>query len=149
VPTQRTPLDYTRGVFCYNADMKFILTKEILGVGVLVSILHYTALKLFLYWSTDWYDILMHFLGGFLIGLIVVSLIQRIENRDQGTENKILLFTAVILSVLSVGLVWELWEIFIGFTDVLKDRADTILDLIMDLIGATASIFYYYFKHSK
>jgi len=56
---------------------------------------------------------------------------------------------SVILAVVAIGLSWELWELFVGFTDVLSDRTDTIIDLIMDLIGGTSAIIYYYFKHTN
>lgn len=126
--------------------MKFILVKEIILVGFLVLILHYLALKLYLYWTIDWFDIGMHLLGGFLIGLIVISFIRRIHDGEE-ILNKLLLFISVIFAVLTVALSWELWEIFVGFTDVLKDRVDTIVDIIMGLLGGVFSIFYYYFKY--
>lgn len=127
--------------------MRFILIKEIIGLGILISLLNYLAIQLFLYWTTDWFDILMHFLGGLLIGLIVISVIKRFAEGDN--LNKNLLYLSVILGVLVVGLGWELWEIFVGFTDVITDQTDTILDLIMDLIGSIGAVFYYYFKYSK
>jgi len=128
--------------------MRLILVKEIVSIGITVSLFHFFALKLFLYWTTDWFDILMHFLGGALIGLIVISFIQRLHNGKE-VLNKRLLSISVILAVVAIGLSWELWELFVGFTDVLSDRTDTIIDLIMDLIGGTSAIIYYYFKHTN
>lgn len=128
--------------------MRLILVKEIIGLGLLVTVMHSLAYKFFLYWTTDWYDILMHFLGGLLIGLIVISFIQRLH-LDEEIINKKLLFVSVILAVLVIGLGWELWEIFIGFTNVLKDQVDTIIDLVMDTLGGFFAILYYYFKYSK
>ena len=128
--------------------MKIIMTKEIIGLGLLISIFHYLALKLFLYWTTDWFDVLMHFLGGFLIGLIMIAFIKRIHVNEEMPSKK-LLFTAVILGVLVIGLTWELWEIFVGFTDVLKDQVDTMIDLVMDLIGGIVATLYYYFKYQE
>jgi peptidoglycan/LPS O-acetylase OafA/YrhL len=128
--------------------MRIILVKEFLGVGVLVLAMHILALKLFLYWTTDWYDIVMHALGGFLIGLIVIAFIRR-AHISKEILNKNLLFLSVILAVLVIALSWELWEIFIGWTDVLKDGGDTILDVIMGLIGGVVAILYYYFKYSE
>jgi len=126
--------------------MKIILKKEIFGIGILVLILHMIALKLFLYWTVGWYDIVVHFLGGFLIGLIMISFIRRVHNSEKILDVG-LLFSSVILAVLVIGLGWELWELFIGFTDIIQDKADTIMDLVMDLIGGTSAIFYYYFKY--
>lgn len=48
----------------------------------------------------------------------------------------------MISFVLIVGLAWELWEIFVGFTDIIDDRIDTIVDLIMDFIGGYLAFIY-------
>lgn len=122
------------------------MIKEIFTTAILVLILHLLALKFHLYWATDWYDIGMHFLGGFLIGLIVISFIRRVSLGDEILDRK-LLFFSVILTVLVIGLGWELWEIFVGFTDVLSDKADTVLDLVMDFVGGSFAMVYYYFKY--
>jgi hypothetical protein len=130
--------------------MKLILWKESILIGLIVLILHIFALKFYLYWTVLWFDIPMHFLGGFLIGLIVISIIKRVQLAVQKSDeilNKWLLFISVILAVLVVGLTWELWELFVGFTDVLSDKADTVMDVVMDLIGGFAAILYYYFKY--
>lgn len=126
--------------------MKIIMLKEIFIISISVLILHILALKFFLYWTTSWYDIGMHFLGGFLIGLVVISFIRRIHPGEQILE-KGLLFSSVILAVLVIGLTWELWEIFMGFTDVIADKTDTFIDLIMDFVGGSSAVLYYYFKY--
>ena len=41
-----------------------------------------------------------------------------------------------------VGLGWELWEIFVGFTNTLNDLGDTIIDIIMDFLGSVFAIYY-------
>lgn len=127
-------------------NMRIILWKEILFVAILTLFLHLVSLKFFLYWTIWWFDIPLHFLGGFLIGLIAISFLKIINRNTFVTFN---LFFLTIFAVMIVGLVWELWEIFIGFTDVLKDKGDTILDLIMDFLGGIFSVLYYYLKYSK
>lgn len=57
-------------------------------------------------------------------------------------HHSLIILLAIISFVLVVGLSWELWEIFVGFSDVFKDRGDTILDIIMDMLGGVA-VFYY------
>jgi uncharacterized BrkB/YihY/UPF0761 family membrane protein len=128
--------------------MKLKLVKEIFGLSILVAVLHMIALKFYLYWVIDWFDIPMHFLGSLLIGLIVISFLFRVIIRGENF-NKKLFISAVFLGVMVVGLGWELFELFFGMTDLIKDRADTIMDLIMDAIGSAFSILYYYFKYSK
>lgn len=117
------------------------LYTEILGVSFLIAVLHSVALNLFLYWTTSWFDILMHFLGGFVIGLITFLFFNRIGiwRKIKQKPVKIIL---LLLCVLFVGLTWELWEIFAGMTDVLEDVVDTIVDVIMDAIGGVAAYLY-------
>lgn len=126
--------------------MNFILIKEIFTLGIVVLLAHFFALKSYLYWTVEWFDILMHFLGGLLIGLIIISFLNRIH-REESLINKKLLIISIILGVLAVGLGWELWEIFVGFTDIVSDRVDTFVDLVMDLFGGVVAIGYYYFKY--
>lgn len=125
--------------------MRLILVKEILLVGIVVLGLHLLALKFFLYWTTDWFDILMHFLGGLLVGLTMITFMRRIHKEGEYINNK-LLVASVVLAVLVIGLTWELWELFVGLSDAIKDKKDSILDVIMDMIGASAAVGYYYFK---
>ncbi len=127
-------------------NMRIILWKEILFVAILTLFLHLVSLKFFLYWTIWWFDIPLHFLGGFLIGLIAISFLKIINRNTFVTFN---LFFLTIFAVMIVGLVWELWELFVGFTTVLNDKGDTILDLIMDILGGVFSVLYYYLKFSK
>lgn len=117
------------------------LLKEIFGLSILVAGLHYMALKLFLYWTTPWFDIVMHFLGGFLIGIIILCILINFIG-VAFLNNKKVLFILTLSGVLVVGLGWELWEIFLGWTDVLEDQFDTILDVVMDSIGAFLAFIY-------
>jgi len=36
--------------------------------------------------------------------------------------------------LLITGLSWELWELYMGFTDIYKDQIDTIADLVNDTL---------------
>lgn len=129
---------------CYNKLVLYTkpLFKEITVLAVMVAGLHLLALKLFLYWTTNWFDIPMHFLGGLLIGLIMVFVCYVSGYFNFPTTHRGSVFVVVLGGVLVVGLIWELWEIFVGFTDVIEDQADTILDLIMDILGGCAALAY-------
>jgi hypothetical protein len=129
--------------------LKKPLIVEIFLSALLVAFLHKVALSLFLYWTTSWFDILMHFLGGLVIGLIAAFVFFIYPSGRLGSgfvsipkDHKGSAFLIVIGSVLVVALTWELWELFVGFTDVLDDQADTILDVIMGLIGGTTAFLY-------
>jgi hypothetical protein len=119
--------------------------KELFISSILVLFLHCSALKYSLYWTIDWFDIPMHFLGGATMAFLALFIFFTSGYFRKTVEiknNKIAVFLIVVLFTLVVGLVWELWEIFVGFSDVLTDKTDTIIDLIMDTIGAF-SVFYY------
>ena len=109
---------------------------EIVGLSVAVAIIHYFACEYSLYWAISWFDILMHFLGGLLMGFIALFVFFTSEKISFPKNNRVLIFSLTIGFVLIVGLIWELWELFVGFSDVLNDVGDTILDLIMDTAGA-------------
>ncbi len=116
--------------------------KEFLILSIVIAILHYISLKLYLYWTVSWFDILMHFLGGFLIAIFAIFILYSFSDFENLKKHKIFVWSLILILTLSVGLTWELWEIFVGFTNTLKDLGDTVLDLIMDLIGAFFAIIY-------
>lgn len=122
---------------------KKLLLKELILSLILLAILHKIALDLFLYWTTDWFDILMHGLGGWAIGLLSLFIFYTSGFFNTDSSHFFYVFVITIGIVLIVGLVWELWEVFIGLTDVLTDRIDTIVDLFMDLLGGILSFFYF------
>lgn len=115
---------------------------EIVTLSVIVALLHKAALSFYLYYTISWFDIVMHFLGGGLIGLIILFSLYIYEWEPFHKNHKINVFIVAVGGVLIVGLVWELWELFVGFTDIVKDGPDTLLDIIMDLLGASMAFMY-------
>ena len=104
---------------------------------------HLFALKFSIYWTMEGYDSIMHAFGGFIGALMVIYTLQKIGISPQTLPKKIILLLFVTVSVIAVGSIWELWEIFVGFTDPFTDLADTISDLIMDTLGAMIGFIYY------
>lgn len=107
------------------------------------ALFHVFALNFSLYWTTDWADLIMHFSGGLIGSLLVIYVLQKIGIYGRTLPRKILLFLFVCVSVVAVGAIWELWEIFVGFTDPFTDVTDTVIDLIMDTLGAIVGFIYY------
>ncbi len=106
-----------------------------LSLALLVSTLDYIAVIFYLYWTTIWYDIPMHFLGGLTIGILGV-LVLRLEERSRKSFAQLLVF------VMSVGIAWEIFEYLIGATYAIEGRmADITVDLILDAVGAAAAYF--------
>ena len=111
------------------------LLKEIFVLATVVALLHYMALSLYLYWTVSWFDILMHLLGGVLIGLIAAFVSYTSGYFHFPREHQGAVFAMIIGAVLVVGMAWELWELFLGWTDVLADQRDTMIDIAMDTLG--------------
>lgn len=127
-----------------KAPTKISFAKELILAALLVAFLHQLALNFYLYWTIEWFDILMHFLGGAWVGfgmLYILSIFGFWDNQIS-RKQEFLIFINLILSLLVIGLTWELWELFVGFSDRLNDRIDTILDIIMDLIGCLTAFYY-------
>ena len=117
------------------------LLKEIFFLSIAIATLHYIALTLFFYWTVSWFDIFMHLLGGFIIGLIAVFILLN-TFRIGILEDKKVTLILVLSFVIIVGLGWELWELFFGMTNILEDRLDTFIDLVMDFIGGYFAFLY-------
>ena len=111
--------------------------------SALLLIAHLVALKLSIYWTVEGYDSLMHAFGGFIGALMVIYTLQKIGISPQSLPKKIILLLFVMISVIAVGSIWELWEVFVGFTDPFTDVLDTISDLVMDTIGSIIGFIYY------
>jgi len=116
--------------------------KEFFISSLLVAVLHYISLKFFLYWTVSWFDIMMHFLGGFVISIFIIFILYSYSDFENLKRHKIFLLSLIIGLTLVVGLTWELWEIFVGFTDTLNDLGDTVIDVIMDTVGSLFAIYY-------
>ena len=127
-----------------NKIVRKPLLLEIFITSILVALLHQLALSFYLYWTTWWFDVLMHFLGGVVIGLLAVYFffVSGYVRATLEIKNLTIIFLTVMASILVVGLTWELWEIFAGFSHHIEDRVDTIKDLVMDVLGAIAAFYY-------
>lgn len=93
----------------------------------------------FYWYSSIWYfDIIMHFLGGFWVGLLALYLI-RAEKISR------LVLWRVTLVVIVIGLGWEIFELVVD--RVISRNAFNILDssadLFFDCAGGAAAVFYY------
>ena len=99
----------------------------------LVFILNEIAGAYYLYFFYWWYDIMMHFLGGVLIGgLAAWGALRRDET---ATLPHVML--VMLAAILAVGIGWEIFEYATGqYVGQKSIIADTTIDLIMDVLGA-------------
>jgi len=96
-----------------------------LALAALLWLLNYIAIIFSLYWTTLWYDILMHFLGGLTIG-VFAAYVLRLGNIGRG------FFWAVFCLAMLIGIGWEIFEYVY---DLQGDKIDTAWDLVMDSLG--------------
>lgn len=95
----------------------------------------------FFYWyNSIWYfDMLMHFGGGFWVGLFFIYIFSSNQSFSK-------IIFRVFLSVLIVGALWEVFEFFMNnvIGRVPFDIFDTTLDIFFDLIGGLFSLLYFF-----
>ncbi len=100
---------------------------------ILIFVLNFIANKLYLYSSLWYFDNIMHFLGGFWLGLFFLWYFYD----KVFTTFPIKYFFYTILGVFIVGLSWELYEIVVNasFAKNSFDLIDTLSDLVLDTLG--------------
>lgn len=110
--------------------MKPLLVLLLIAVSVL-AVTHLLALEFYLYWLYLWLDIPMHMLGG---AIVAMSLFVAADLGIPFFKHLLRPFI-VIGIVLLIGLLWEHFELIFHLTTTHNYWQDTVLDLIMDIIG--------------
>ena len=124
-----------------------------ISIIFIVLALHAAGLGLDLYGSFDWYDLLMHFGGGFAAGALGLAIWREgiDEIRFKGWMAKHLkwwlvpLFVLGVVSIISIG--WEVHEYLLDvwFTGTTRQLSlkDTMGDFALDLSGGLLMILLY------
>ena len=115
------------------------LIKYLICLIFFILIINFFANKFYWYFSIWYFDMFMHFLGGFWVALACLYLFQPKDN----PINSIL---KILLPVLCVGIGWEVYEILVN--DVIArnpfNSLDTFSDIFFDLAGgATATLYFF------
>lgn len=116
--------------------------RDLAWLVVLVSIAHGLATLFYWYDAIWWFDIPMHFLGGFWVGAVALWVLGA---RAPGAPFRRRLGVA-FLAVAAVGVSWEVFEFGL---DAIGDSVDTQQDLMFDVLGAVAAVFTYDVKRVK
>ncbi|MEX2144815.1 MAG: DUF2238 domain-containing protein [Candidatus Spechtbacterales bacterium] len=101
------------------------------------------------YYTTSWYDSVLHLAGGFWVGLVYLEW-AKIRTKKL-VLSEIEVFKTVIF-VLMIGIAWEIFEIVYDFSANTSFEAskypplsggtiDTFKDLILDMVGALMATF--------
>lgn len=119
------------------------LLKSFFLMLFLLGILYIVRVEFYLSWTTWWFDPILHFLAGGLIGLSVLLVIQKFLSVNLPNFLRTI-FIAITVAFL-IGVVWEIYELYIGDT-FLSDGwiyvADTTSDLILDICGGFLGALY-------
>lgn len=125
--------------------LKHRLFTEQFVLVTIIAILHYLALKFYLYWSIWWFDIPVHFLGGLWVGFIAMwfLFLSGIVYKNVEFTKTTKIFLIIVASVIAVGILWEVFEVYSGVLTFEKNYwSDTSLDLVMDTIGGIVAFIY-------
>ena len=99
----------------------------------IIATLHIAALYFSWYWEFWWYDIMMHFLGGFwLFGMGFLLLFFSKTKRPH-----LSIYGCAFALLLIIGMLWELFEFSLDTLVVFQsnDLVDTVSDIGMDIAG--------------
>jgi hypothetical protein len=102
---------------------------------VIIGLLNWVGTYLYLYWTIWWFDMLMHFISGLEVGMAAVLIWQYFYPTKIRLTKKMAIG---VLGGLTVGLLWEAYELYFGITtlsDGVAYYTDTVSDLILDLCG--------------
>lgn len=119
-----------------------LLWYTVITIWVLLA-LHLVAMKFHLYWVVDWFDILMHGLGGLVVGFFMTALLVKVKPILQ--QHLGLLVFLILTGTIFIGFLWESLELILDLymktTIHQPSVSDTILDLIMDGVGGVIAAF--------
>ncbi|KKT39663.1 hypothetical protein A2W54_01625 [Candidatus Giovannonibacteria bacterium RIFCSPHIGHO2_02_43_13] len=107
----------------------------------------------FLFW---WFDIIMHFLGGFWIYISARTLIKYFNFNMIGEHDGFYSFIIFIGFVALTGVLWEFFELVLdrylihnGYSFLPGVYEDTLSDLFFDLLGGTIAFLIYLYIGKK
>lgn len=110
---------------------------------VVIGILNFIGNKIFLYWTTWWYDMILHFLAGVVIGMTVILFLQTFSKAFESDKKNVIV--ASVLFALFIGLLWEYFELYFeitSFNDGMQYVTDTTSDIILDTLGGYLGTLY-------
>ena len=114
------------------------LRKKLLLTILIVWGLNTLAHKFFWYSSIWWFDMPMHFLGGYFLGLLMLLVIAYTDKQSSNREKIII----TLLGVFAIGMMWEGYEYAIQILtgSNLANPLDSTADLFFDMAGGIFSL---------
>jgi hypothetical protein len=123
--------------------MKHRLLWLTFGLIALTGALHFVGSVFYLYWGSFWFDGLMHFLGGVVVGLLFLWIWFASGVFEKSFPTKREAMAAAVVFAMIVGIGWEVFEYVYGIAmqDGLNYPADTFHDIAFDFLGAITAGF--------
>ena len=117
------------------------LLKHLVFLMFFMFLADFLAHYFFWYSLISYFDVIMHTLGGFWVGMFFFY----IFSMGNGVPRSGKLFLRVVLCTLMIGLLWEFFE-YVVFNIIAVtswDGVDTSSDIFFDILGALFSCFYF------
>lgn len=124
-------------------ERKKLLISRTLWLIVAIFLVNAAAMKFYWYSTIWWFDIPMHFMGGFWLGLWVLWLYVYARRSEKLVRMRSALM-ALVIGVLVLGGAWEVFELGIDSFITIKPHnlVDTASDLCFDLAGGLSAFLY-------
>ena len=105
--------------------------------AVLFAVLHVLGTLFYLYWFYSWFDTVMHLIGGLWVGAVVVWAVHRYPSFSPERT-----FFSALVVTFCVSVLWELFEIHVGYVDPSRGSAywiDTFSDITAGTLGGACA----------
>ncbi len=122
--------------------LKSSLFKQTFILLFAIGVADFLAHAWYLYWTVWWFDVIMHFSAGFCVAMASVLIWQYFFDKNISLKKSVAIS---FLFVLTVGLMWEIFETFFGIeqlSDGYNYVMDTVSDLILDICGGILGSIY-------
>ena len=106
-----------------------------------LAMLHFLAMIHYLYWSLWWYDVMMHFLAGFVLGLTGYWLLFKSGLFFTSLYKPVFMILTLFIAVFILGAAWEVFEYTNGMTNSHEGyKVDVLNDLTLDSAGTVLAV---------
>jgi hypothetical protein len=103
----------------------------------ILIILYLVILREKLFFFYPWSDMPMHFLGGLVVGSVTYFLMLLIASARDKKFSRTQYVGGILVSVFTVGILWEIYEFIFGLTFTISYWPDTLSDIVMDILGGS------------
>ncbi len=129
--------------FSTTGMIKTPLFKRTFWLLFVVGFLNIIAIKLYLYWTVWWFDMVVHFLAGATVAMTAMLLWYFFFKGTIPNISKSIKIS--VAAALLIGILWEFYELYFSITflsDGLAYWTDTSSDLLMDISGGILGALY-------